>query len=853
MARGRALPGNGFKLSWDPAVGASAYRLTILDSSKQRVLDRSGELPLPEYELPELDSDVGSVLIANLEKRLHDTDEWQIAGPLAEVRLSGEVEISWDGREPIHRLVLLDGTRAQTLVDVVVLGSSTRLDADAIDFAHELRYYVQAWADGAWTTIEPWRPLARELSLGPPREPPPPLEPGVPPKLLVLFTVDTECSVYRQRHPNPARAVQELVFGEFGNGERLGVELQMDLLEHFGHRGCFFVDILMEHQFGQGALEQTVETILSRGHEIELHVHPENLWVARDSRVRELGGTLASYDLDRFRRLMELSVELFTQRVGRAPLAYRAGGYYIDEPMMRVLPEFGLAIDSSAHPYFHSRIPDWMRTRTRPFWFDGILEVPPSWFLRLDTDPPSTRVYAPNPMAGDPFHDVAPGLASRAPMVGMYVSHSFQMIQFSDETREFNADWRQQLREHLPADVAERLTPWDGYRFNVNDAAPDEWMIATVVSMLRRVAEAPDARCVTFSELQPMAGSWFGGPRDQPVDRVPAFDASDGVSSVWSTRVYTRGLLGALPLRGAGASESTTESGASLYEVGLSWRGADVAIVGDADAGYGWLSQHTPFRIERLGGIDELSPGDRDIVVWAEAVERRSPARLLADLAKVAAAVRPGGQLVLHVQTLGVSGDPALPALAELLFAVRDLDSWTAAVPAEVTAWDGASFRRVLAASGFEVSVEHRHERDQTELAAIDEHRAKLRGLDPAELRTGALTLVAKRGFTKARIPTAKATVADGAALLDASDLFGLQSAADRIYAGLAPGAELEVRLRQGPDALLTPTAMVLALKRAGLELLDAGSDSAPLSLWCSRPLDVDEILAYSDYQPPKA
>jgi hypothetical protein len=46
---------------------------------------------------------------------------------------------------------------------------------------------------------------------------------------------------------------------------------------------------------------------------------------------------------------------------------------------------------------------------------------------------------------------------------------------------------------------------------------------------------------------------------------------------------------------------------------------------------------------------------------------------------------------------------------------------------------------------------------------------------------------------------------------------------------------------------------MVLALKRAGLELLDAGSDSAPLSLWCSRPLDVDEILAYSDYQPPKA
>ena len=75
-----------------------------------------------------------------------------------------------------------------------------------------------------------------------------------PPGLLLIFTIDTEGSIVRQRHPDPERVVDELILGDYGTGERGGIRLHMDLLERFGFRGCFFVDVLMEYQFGREAL-----------------------------------------------------------------------------------------------------------------------------------------------------------------------------------------------------------------------------------------------------------------------------------------------------------------------------------------------------------------------------------------------------------------------------------------------------------------------------------------------------------------------------------------------------------------------------------------------------------------------
>ena len=44
---------------------------------------------------------------------------------------------------------------------------------------------------------------------------------------------------------------------------------------------------------------------------------------------------------------MEVSVDLFERRTGQRPLAYRAGGFRINDSHFGVLEEFGIGIDSS--------------------------------------------------------------------------------------------------------------------------------------------------------------------------------------------------------------------------------------------------------------------------------------------------------------------------------------------------------------------------------------------------------------------------------------------------------------------------------------------------------------------------
>jgi hypothetical protein len=819
----------------------------LLDAAAERVLERSGELAVPEYELSADSVDGAEMVVAKLELRAAATKRWTAAGPLAQVQLSGEFELAWDGRAPLHRLVVADTLNASTILDVVVLGSSARVPSTGINVANNIRYSVQAWLDGTWITIQHGRPLPLPVILGSPREPPPPLVPEAP-QLLVLFTIDTECTLHRQRHPNPERTVEELVFGNFGGGERLGIELLMDLLEHFGQRGSFFVDVLMEYQFGQAALERTLEAILTRGHEVELHVHPENLEVAADPSLRELGGSLARCDPDRFRRVMELSVDLFTRRVGRPPLAYRAGGYHIDQAMLEALADFGIAIDSSAHAYFHSRIPDWMRTRTQPFRVGDVLELPPSWFLRLDTEPPTTRVYAPNPTAGDPFVGFAQALPQQAPLLAVYVAHSFGQMRYSDESEEFARDWCREMREHLPEELAERLIPPEEHRFSVAEPERDDVVIATVASLLRRIADAPGARTVTFAELHD-ADRWFSGPRREAVDFVPAFDPRTGEETVRTTRIYSDGLLAVSAPGGEVPAPVPAVLCSLLQELPLRWRGAELAIVGDWPQER-WLQAQLPFTIERVDHVEDLEPGRRDIVVWSQDCAARSPGQVIEHLSRLGRALRPGGHLLLHARTLGVSGDPRLPPLAELLFAQRDLAAVRTDPAADVAAWDAASFREVLAASGFEPRFERRHPHDRLGLAALDEHAVKFRALDPEELRTAAVTLVGTRRWQLAGPDVARPASGRGALpVLNRSDPIRLAATVAQIYERTTPGGEIELACSQEQPALLSATTVAVALQRAGFELL---GDSLVPAIRCTRPLEVDEIFSYSGYARPE-
>jgi len=611
--------------------------------------------------------------------------------------------------------------------------------------------------------------------------------------LLLVFSIDTECSVVRQPNPNPDTVVDELIFGDFGNGGRpAGIGLHMDLLERFGFRGSFFVDVLMEFEHGRPALERTVEAILQRGHEVELHVHPEHLRWSRDPAVERLAGELsggrALRDADLFRRLMELSVDLFERRVGRPPVAYRAGGYRIADVQFPVLGEFGIRIDSSVQPYFNSQVSDWMRTRTQPFRVGGVLEVPPS-YLVLNEKPGEweTRGLTPNSNLGDPISalEAEPG---RPPHVVTFVSHSFQLLRrYDSEEPEAIEAFVQRLRSSLSADLADRHLRGAPHAVRTFGEDVDDSLVGAVSAILRRVAERPDARCVTYADLAVAADRFWPGERHPPVDPVPLIDRNRGVEEVGRTRVFGPDLLSHLVSRGApGLPNGTGEEP-------------------------GWIA-----------GCESCD---------AMEFHRRLSAHV--------AGLREGEGLRLKLRTLGVApprSRGALPPLAEVLFPVAAIDAVVGEIGAESwhgLPWDGATFRTWLEENGFEVLTWRCVPRRPAEMVTLEPFAEKLAWLDRAELETEALEIEL--------LPGAPASEPQPNRVDPAS----LPGAAKALFDSMHPGEERRLTLA-ADSSPASRTTRLLALMRAGLEIVCRDQSDYVLV----RPIELADIRRFAGLEP---
>jgi hypothetical protein len=696
------------------------------------------------------------------------------------------VPLSWSPVEGAqgYRLMLYDRTVAEIFFDETVPGPRHSVVVPPPRRSHDLDMRVRPFFDdssaGEWTEF---RPLPLELVLGERREPLPPLATADRAGLLLMLTVDTECSTLRQPRPDPDRVVDELIFGEFGQGGRPGgIGLHMDLLEHFGFRGCFFLDVLMEYQHGRAALERTVEAIAARGHEIELHVHADHLEWSGDPHLERLSGALGGPDPDVFRRALELSVQLFERRVGRPPIAYRAGGYRIADMHFPLLEEFGIRIDSSVQPYYNSRVSDWMRTRTQPFWVGGVLEAPPTLlFLNEVPDAWEARGLLPNPQLGDPISTM-PAPAGAPPLVATYVSHSFQLLRGNrstdpDEVEEFS----QQLRSALPAAVAERLIRRSPREVRTYGEEVDDRLVAALAGILRRVADRPDARCATYADLDRVArGLWQPGSHAS-VDPVPLLDRRRGTTGTTATRVLGRDFLAHLS---------------------------------------GGRAVTPPSRVGAATG-----PG-------SEGLEARSPRELLDALAGLGE-LGPEATVPVRLRTLGIAPPGArgsLPPLAELLFplaAVRAVAAEVGAEPPAALAWDVPTWLAWLAASGLEPVRSRRLPRAAADLAAVEGFEQKLRWLDPRELRTEVLLVELRRASPGGRpVPL---------------DPERLPATAAELYGSLRPGEAMWLPIGgdSGPESR---TATLLAMTRAGLEVLD-GTVSGYRLL---RPLELADVRRFA-------
>lgn len=169
--------------------------------------------------------------------------------------------------------------------------------------------------------------------------------------LRVLFTIDTEISMGGSAR-NPALlpvGARRRIWAETAEGA-YGIGFFMDLFDGHDMKAVFFFEPVARHVVPEAELAEAAKAITERGHDVELHVHPEfAMDLARVQRGEAKGppAQLFAYSLDDQRRTIRESLDRLERWTGRRPCAFRAGGYSAGDETLAALAAEGVEIDSS--------------------------------------------------------------------------------------------------------------------------------------------------------------------------------------------------------------------------------------------------------------------------------------------------------------------------------------------------------------------------------------------------------------------------------------------------------------------------------------------------------------------------
>lgn len=193
-------------------------------------------------------------------------------------------------------------------------------------------------------------------------------------KTYFIVTVDTEA--YRVHGEVPT--FDQHIYGTIG-GQQYGVRKIMEICDAYDGKATFFVDFCMHHQYGESAIRDLCVFIDSKGHDVQVHVHPN--WIRGYERT-----TLHSYSFDTQNKIIREVKQLYEKCLGRSPLAFRAGAYGANMDTIRALENNGFKVDSS---YFHLNKNCVLneelshRYSNRMFYIGNILEMPVTIYSML--------------------------------------------------------------------------------------------------------------------------------------------------------------------------------------------------------------------------------------------------------------------------------------------------------------------------------------------------------------------------------------------------------------------------------------------------------------------------------------
>ncbi len=211
-----------------------------------------------------------------------------------------------------------------------------------------------------------------------------------PPKpfqmLEVYLTIDTECSMggaWDTPHYQPVPP-ERAILGKIG-AKYYGTPLIMDILERYGLRGTFFIEVLAGQVVPESQLAAAYDEIARRGHDPQLHLHPVYHYyqlfcqgaLSRDQLPPRMD-LIGSLPLEKQVELLQEGTRLFGKYVGRAPVAFRAGCFGGSASTLSALSQLGFRYDSSFNAAYlgSTCLMDSNRITNTPWPADGVWEVP---------------------------------------------------------------------------------------------------------------------------------------------------------------------------------------------------------------------------------------------------------------------------------------------------------------------------------------------------------------------------------------------------------------------------------------------------------------------------------------------
>jgi len=187
----------------------------------------------------------------------------------------------------------------------------------------------------------------------------------------VLITIDTEIGELDKYRPD---AFEIFVEGKV-NDKEVGYKFIMDILDEYGLKGEFFVDIYPYKQIGEDKFASLCQNITKRGHNVQLHTHPSMFFDKERIYMHQ-------YSLEEQINILSLGKEKINEWVGKYPTVHRAGGYGINEDTLNALEEVGIPYDSS-YFYGNGNCKFQSNIRNKPFKIGNITEIPITVFEKI--------------------------------------------------------------------------------------------------------------------------------------------------------------------------------------------------------------------------------------------------------------------------------------------------------------------------------------------------------------------------------------------------------------------------------------------------------------------------------------